>query len=220
MKLKSAWLVLAALLLCGLNGFSQDTNFWIFLCFGQSNMEGFPGVQPEDKGPVDPRFQVLASVDFPNMNRKKGNWYPANPPLCRPGTGLCPADYFGRTMVSNLPPNIKGRHRQCCRRRLQSSELFEKTNFQAYASTAAPWMKTIITTYGGNPYQYLVDMRNRLAQKDGVIKGILVHQGESNPNDHRMLPNKVKGIYDDLVEDGRLSNLKAQDTPLPASASS
>jgi hypothetical protein len=28
---------------------SQDTNFWIFLCFGQSNMEGFPGIEEQDK---------------------------------------------------------------------------------------------------------------------------------------------------------------------------
>ena len=37
-------------------------------------------------------------------------------------------------------------------------------------------------TYSGNPYQHLVEMA-KLAQKDGVIKGILLHQGESNTND-------------------------------------
>jgi hypothetical protein len=208
MNIKPHLLALVGLLLFGMNAFSQDTNLWIFLCFGQSNMEGFPGVQPEDKGPVDPRFQVLAAVDFPNMGRKKGNWYPANPPLCRPGTGLCPADYFGRTLVSNLPPNIKVGIVNVAVAGCKI-ELFEKTNFQSYASTAAPWMKNIITIYGGNPYQYLVDM-GKLAQKDGVIKGILVHQGESNPDDHEW-PNKVKGIYDDLVKD---LNLKSQDVPL------
>jgi hypothetical protein len=43
-------------------------------------------------------------------------------------------------------------------------------------------MKNIVQGYGGNPYQYLVDMA-KLAQKDGVIKGILLHQGESNAGD-------------------------------------
>src|SRR5262249_61231 len=82
---------------------------------------------------------------------------------------------------------------------------------ESYASTAAPWMKNIIKTYDGNPYNYLVEM-GKLAQKDGVIKGILLHQGESNPNDHQW-PNKVKGIYDDLIKD---LNLKASEVPLLA----
>src|SRR5262252_6923969 len=74
---------------------TPDPNFYIFLCLGQSNMEGFPGVDPQYKT-VDPRFKMLAAVDFPKLDRKKGNWYDAVPPLCRPNTGLCPADFFGR----------------------------------------------------------------------------------------------------------------------------
>ncbi len=209
MKIKYV-LLLSGLLLFNVSAFSQDTNFWIFVCFGQSNMEGFPGVQDQDKTNVDDRFQVLASVDYPNMGRTKGNWYTAVPPLCRPSTGLCPADFFGRTMVANLPKNIRvgvvNVSVAGCK-----IELFEKTNYQAYASTAAPWMKTIIKTYDGDPYQYLVDMAKQ-AQKDGVIKGILLHQGESNNGD-KQWPDKVKGIYDDLLGD---LNLQAQDVPLLA----
>ena len=51
-----------------------------------------------------------------------------------------------------------------------------------------------------------------LAQKDGVIKGILLHQGESNTNDKEW-PRKVKGIYDNLIKD---LNLKAEEVPLLA----
>ena len=76
---------------------------------------------------------------------------------------------------------------------------------------AAPWMKNIIQTYGGNPYQHLVDAA-KMAQKDGVIKGILLHQGESNNNDTQW-PNKVKGIYEGLLKD---LNLKAEAVPLLA----
>lgn len=173
-------------------------------------MEGFPGVEPQDRTNVDGRFQVLAAVDFPSIGRTNSNWYPAIPPLCRPGTGLCPADYFGRTMVSNLPPNIRvgvvNVSVAGCK-----IELFEKMNYEAYASTAAPWMTNIIKAYGGNPYQHLVDMA-KLAQKDGVIKGILLHQGESNTNDKEW-PNKVKGIYENLLKD---LNLRAEDVPLIA----
>lgn len=96
-----------ALLLFAATASAQDRNFYIFLCFGQSNMEGFPGVPDADKQGVDPRFQVLAAVDFPKLNRKKDHWYTAVPPLCRPSTGLCPADTFGRTLVAKLPRNIR-----------------------------------------------------------------------------------------------------------------
>jgi carbohydrate esterase-like sialic acid-specific acetylesterase len=210
MKSSLRLLALSGLLLLNANAFSEDTNFWVFLCFGQSNMEGFPGIDSADKEPVDARFQVFAAVDFPKRERKTGNWYPAVPPLCRPSSGLCPADYFGRTLVSNLPPAIKigvvNVSVAGCK-----IELFEPASYQSYTSNAAPWMKNIIKTYDGNPYQHLVDMA-KLAQKDGVVKGILLHQGESNNND-KQWPNKVKGIYDCLLKD---LNLKPADVPLLA----
>jgi len=208
--MKLATFALAALLSLTTRAFADpDPNFYIFLCFGQSNMEGFPGVEQQDKT-VDKRFQVLATVDFSRLNRKKGNWYDAVPPLCRSSTGLCPADYFGRTMVANLPTNIRvgvvNVSVAGCK-----IELFDKDNYKAYSATAASWMTNIIREYDGNPYQHLVDM-GKLAQKDGVIKGILLHQGESNTND-KQWPKKVKRIYDNLIKD---LNLKAESVPLLA----
>jgi alpha-L-fucosidase 2 len=173
-------------------------------------MEGFPGIEQQDKTNVDERFQVLATVDFPGMGRKKGNWYPAVPPLCRLSTGLCPADYFGRTMVASLPKNIRVGVLNVsvagCK-----IEMFEEDHYQSVASNAPVWMKNIIKAYDGNPYQHLVDAA-KLAQKDGVIKGILLHQGESNTNDKEW-PNKVKGVYDNLLRD---LNLEAEEVPLLA----
>jgi lysophospholipase L1-like esterase len=90
-------------------------------------------------------------------------------------------------------------------------ELFEKDTYKSYVAEAPSWMNNFIREYDGNPYQYLVDMA-KTAQKDGVIKGILLHQGESNPNDQEW-SKKVKGIYDNLVKD---LNLKAEDVPLLA----
>ena len=90
-------------------------------------------------------------------------------------------------------------------------ELFDKDTYQSYASTVASWMKDIITQYGGNPYQRLVDMA-KLAQQKGVIKGILLHQGESNTNDTKW-PDKVAKIYRDLIMD---LNLEAGKVPLLA----
>jgi hypothetical protein len=210
MKTKPILLLIAATLWLAGNARAQDTNFLVFLCFGQSNMEGFPGLQPQDKTNVNERFQVLAAVDFPGLGRKKGNWYPAVPPLSRPSAGLGPADYFGRTLISNLPPSIRVGVVNVsvggCK-----IELFEKDTYQAYAATAPKWMTNTIRIYSGNPYQHLVDMA-KLAQKDGVIKGILLHQGESNTND-RKWPDKVKGIYENLLED---LNLTAGEVPLIA----
>jgi hypothetical protein len=210
MKWKLAWLFPIAWLLFTACSFADpDPNFYIFLCFGQSNMEGYPGVEQQDKT-VDKRFQVLAAVDFASMGRTKGNWYDAVPPLCRNSTGLCPVDYFGRTMVANLPEKIRvgvvNVSVAGCK-----IELFDKDNYKTYSSTAQSWMSNIIKEYNGNPYQHLVDM-GKSAQKDGTIKGILLHQGESNTND-KQWPVKVKGIYDNLIKD---LSLKAEETPLLA----
>jgi alpha-L-fucosidase 2 len=202
--------VVIGLLLLSAKTYAQDKNFYVFLCFGQSNMDGFPGLREEDKKGVDDRFQVFAAVDFPELGRKKGNWYTAVPPLARPGSGLCPADYFGRTLVAKLPSNIKvgvvNVSVNGCK-----MELYQHDNYRAYAEVAPDWMKRIIGVYGGNPYQYLVDTA-REAQKSGVIKGILMHQGESNTDDHEW-PNRVKEVYENLLKD---LNLKAEDVPLLA----
>lgn len=208
MKPLLRWFVVATLLAGRVAASAQDPNRFVFLCLGQSNMEGFPGIEEADKGPVDERFQMLAAVDFPRQNRTKGNWYPAVPPLSRPSAGLGPADYFGRTLVSNLPPQltigiINVAIGGC------KIELFDKDHYQAYVATAPNWMTNVIATYSGNPYQHLVDLA-KLAQKNGVIKGILLHQGESNTND-REWPNKVKGVYENLLKD---LNLKADEVPL------
>ena len=210
MKTKLGLFLLAALFLFITKAdAAPDPNFYIFLCFGQSNMDGAGRIEQQDKN-VDKRFQVLAALDMPNLGRTKGNWYPAVPPLCRGTGGLGPADYFGRTMVANLPEKIRvgviNVSIPGCK-----IELFEKDTYKTYAATAQPWMTNYIKGYDGNPYQYLVDTA-KVAQKDGVIKGILLHQGESNPNDKEWT-KKVKGIYDNLIKD---LNLKAEEVPLLA----
>lgn len=189
---------------------SPNPNFHVYLAFGQSNMEGYPGIEPQDKTGVNKRFQMLAAVDFATLGRKKGEWYDAVPPLCRTSTGLCPADYFGRTMVSRMPERIMigvvNVAVAGCK-----IELFDKDIYAPYAATAPAWMTSIIKEYGGNPYQHFVDTA-KLAQRRGVIKGILLHQGESNTNDKEW-PNKVAKIYRDLIRD---LNLRAENVPLLA----
>ena len=85
---------------------AQDENFYIYLCFGQSNMEGNARYEKQDMEGVNPRFMSMASMDDAKLGWKKGEGHTAVPPLCRPYTGLTPADYFGRQMVERLPENI------------------------------------------------------------------------------------------------------------------
>src|SRR5689334_9372539 len=160
-------------------------------------MEGAGRAEEQDKT-VDERFRVLEAVDAPDLKREKGKWYPAVPPLVRGRTGISPADYFGRTMVAGLPKEVRVGVVNVAVAGCKI-ELFDKENYQAYAATVPPWMTGIIKEYGGNPYQRLVDM-GKLAKKDGVIKGILLHQGESNTND-KQWPEKVKRVYDNLIKD-------------------
>jgi hypothetical protein len=209
MKKITTVILFSLLLIAGGNAFAQDPNFQIYLCIGQSNMEGAARAELQDST-VNPRFQVIAAVDCANLGRTKGNWYPAVPPLCRCRTGMGLADYFGRTMVENLPENVKigvivvaigG-----CK-----IELFDIENYQSYVETAPGWLKGMVKEYDGNPYGRLVEMA-KLAQKDGVIKGILLHQGESNPNDS-LWTRKVKGVYDSLMKD---LNLNPDNVPLLA----
>src|SRR4051812_34554137 len=95
-----AALMCVAASLLGPKGFTQtpDPNFHIYLAFGQSNMEGYPLIEDQDKTGVNPRFQMMAAVDWPDKSRLQGKWYTAVPPTCRNGTGLNPGDYFGRTL--------------------------------------------------------------------------------------------------------------------------
>jgi Carbohydrate esterase, sialic acid-specific acetylesterase len=207
MKIKTL-LVVAVLIFASLASFSQDKKFYIFLCFGQSNMEGHAKIQPQDTAGVDARFQVLEAVDCPDLQRTKGNWYTAVPPLSRCKTGLTPADYFGRTLIANLPNDvivgiINVAVGGC------KIELFDKDNYQSYVAKAPTWMTGMINAYDGNPYGRLVEMA-KIAQKSGVIKGILLHQGESNTGDTTW-PEKVKAVYKNLLKD---LHLKAKKVPL------
>jgi hypothetical protein len=100
------FVVLLATRLLGANA-AVDPNFYIFLCFGQSNMEGAARPEAEDIKSPGPRFLLMPAVDDPQRGRKMGEWCEASAPLCRPNTGLTPADWFGRTMIETLPDNIR-----------------------------------------------------------------------------------------------------------------
>jgi metallo-beta-lactamase class B len=210
MKMKMALFFLAVLLTPATRALADpDPNFYIFLCFGQSNMEGGWRIEEQDRV-VNSRFQVLADFDNPSRDWKKGKWYTAVPPLTRRTRGISLVDYFGRTMVAYLPKDIRV---GVVKVGVSGTkiELWSKDSYREYLATADSWKVNIANEYGGNPYAYLVELA-KIARKDGVIKGILLHQGESNAED-KDWPKKVKVVYDNLMKD---LNLKPESVPLLA----
>ena len=196
---------------------TPDPNFYIFLCIGQSNMEGAAKPEDIDYQNVPERMQLMAAQDFPAHTanyrvegRKKYEWSVAEPPLCRAWSGLTPADYFGRALCENLPYSIRigiihvaigG----CCIEHLMKS-------YDPSAIVNEPdWFKGIAANYDNLPYIRLIDCALR-AQHQGVIKGILLHQGCSNTGQQDW-PDKVKAVYNDILQD---LSLKAEDVPLLA----
>ena len=206
---KMSLLLLAALFFAPIKLMAQpDPNFHIYICIGQSNMEGNPRPEAQDLENVSPRFLTMQSVDC--GDNKMGEWRTAVPPLARCHTGLTPADYFGRTMIQNLPEDVKVGVVMVAVAGC-SIDMFDKDKCEAYTASAADWMKNIANEYGGNPYNRLIELCKK-AQQDGVIKGILLHQGESNTNDENW-PAKVKKVYDDILAD---LGLEAGSLPLLA----
>lgn len=189
---------------------AQDPNFHIYICLGQSNMEGNAQIEPIDRNNVPERFKMMAAVDFNNPSRKQGEWYTAVPPLVRQGTGLTPMDYFGRTMVANLPENVTVGVVPVAIGGCKIEHL-DKDFDPATLSQEADWFRNFMKEYDNEPYKRLVECAKK-AQKDGVIKGILLHQGESNSGQQDW-PRKVKKVYEDLLSD---LGLNAEDVPLLA----
>lgn len=200
--------VLLATLLQGAKA-DVDPNFYFYICFGQSNMEGNAQWETMDNT-VDSRFQLLATTNFTSPSRTKGKLSKAVPPLVSPWGKLGPTDYFGRTMVAALPSNVKVGVIPVA---MGGSpiEMFDKNLYKKKMqdNPGELWTNLANQYYGGNPYGRIIEIAKE-AQKLGVIKGILLHQGCSN-NTQSDWPQKVKKIYNDMLTD---LGLKAADVPL------
>ena len=189
---------------------AQDPNFHIYICFGQSNMEGTGTIEPIDLK-VDERFQVYQALDCADAGKERGNWYTAVPPLVQCHSGLSPADYFGRTMVDNLPDSIRVGVVMVaiggC-----DIRIFDKNIYQNYDDTyTESWFADKVKYYKGNPYKYLMELASE-AKQHGVVKGILLHQGETNTGNEEW-PSYVQKIYGDMLDE---LSLKAEEVPLLA----
>jgi hypothetical protein len=181
-----------------------DSKFQIYLCFGQSNMAGDAPAEAVDMD-VDSRFLTLEATNG-TPTRTKGQWYVATPPIVTQGdiakVGM--ADYFGRTMVAALPADYRVGVVDVA---VNGADI--RAFMSGQVETYNPWHSDYFAKYDNDPYKRLVDMA-RIAQKSGVIKGILLHQGESNCGDQQW-PQYVKIIYDKLIAD---LSLNAAEVPL------
>ncbi len=193
---------------------AADPDFYIYLCLGQSNMEGQAEPQAVDNEYVDPRFQTMACVTFTQqmgqrtIQRTQGQWDTAYPPIVRQWTKIGMADYFGRTMVAALPADKKVGVVDVAIGGVSIDGFFSE-KVSDYLAKQEQWMKNSFAAYDNDPYNRLVDMA-KVAQQSGVIKGILLHQGESD-NGQQVWLEKVKTIYERLLND---LGLQAADVPL------
>lgn len=177
-----------------------DENFYVYLCIGQSNMLGHSAPEAQDSIIPD-RFINLASCD--DSDRKCGEWRPAVPPLCRNKGGLSPADYFGRTMLEFLPDDKKVGLIVVAVNGV-SILSFDKDRYENYYNSLSEnWMKREIDIFGHNLYARILSLAQQ-AQKQGVIRGIIVHQGETDATGDEWIHN-INKVYNDLLTDLHLS---------------
>jgi hypothetical protein len=171
---------------------NADPNFQIFLLIGQSNMEGVPPPQEQDRA-QDPRVKVLAYDNCPGLGRVYNQWYTASPPLHSCGLGVGPGDYFAKAMAQALPKATIGLVPTAIAG--VDIDFFRK----GVVSKRRKEFRIPPDNRQSGAYDFVIE-RARLAQQAGVIRGILFHQGESDNGNGAWL-GKVKGMVDDLRAD-------------------
>ena len=209
---------------------SRNSNFHIYIAFGQSNMHGPGAIETVDRENVTDRFKILNVIadTYAGESRAKSQWYKAAPPLIIPDSGLTnylgipiglsPVSNFGWTLTQSpsVPADIAIGVIAVAHGDLGLAA-FSKNNSIVqgyYNGSASSTVKQGIERYraystGGNGYDglYQAIVQNaKIAQETGVIKGIIVHQGESGIANSGTISNYTwgamfKAIYDDLLAD-------------------
>ncbi len=164
----------------------------VFLLLGQSNMEGAPQPEAEDRI-ENPRVVVLAYDDCPSLGRTHDEWYVAEPPLHSCHGGVGPGDAFGKVLaeaypnatIALVPLAING----------ADIDLFRK----GVVSLRRREFRIPPDNHWSGAYDWLIE-RARLAQRVGAVRGILFHQGESDTGRTDWVA-KVKGLVADLRSD-------------------
>ena len=220
---------------------NTEENFHVYIAFGQSNMQGPGAIREQDTSGIDySRWQTLNVVTgkYAGENRSKGQWYDAVPPLIIPDanlphwdgqtftTGLGPSDYFGRTLVENTPETLKigiiavanGDLALASFHKTQGAVYFAsgsggdgRENSRPSDTERSGWNRYIGAGYA-SIYDAIISNAQLAQEQGGVIKGIIVHQGESGRGlTYASWPDMLKEIYDDMLSD---LNLKPNSIPI------
>lgn len=193
-----AWKIAALpILLAAASALAKDGKWDLFLLFGQSNMAGPPAGEAGDKV-TNPRIKVLAYDNCSGLGRTYNQWYLASPPLHECFNGVGPADWFSKTLIDTgdklglgidtiglIPCSISGAPINLFRKGATAPN---RSDFRIPPDNSLP-----------SAYPWMV-ARIREAMKKGTVRGILFHQGESNPGDPAW-PGYVKGILDSLKKE-------------------
>jgi hypothetical protein len=190
-----------------------DSTFHCYLLFGQSNMAGGCNgstAKPEsiDRKDTDcdttTRVKVLAYTNCSNaqsypcgtfkQKRVYNEWYTAFPPYHSCSEGIGPADYFGKTLLDSIRGDISIGFIPCAISGVDI-DFFRK----GIVSSRRGEFYIPPDNRRSGAYEWMLE-RCKLAQKSGVIKGILFHQGESDNNSPQWV-GKVKEIVNDLRTD-------------------
>jgi len=209
MKSVAKWFVVLGLVVSSGTLCAQvDPNFHIYLMIGQSNMEGQGQAASED-WQVPAGLQVMHADDScTNNGASYGQWREASTPLIRCYTGLGPGEYFGRTVLQGSGDGVRiglvgaafaG----------QPINFFRKDC--ASLGSCQPTIDGLVAPLDQGGYVWILDLARR-AQQDGVIKGIIFHQGESNTGETSW-PGYVNEMVTDLRND---LGLRADDVPFIA----
>lgn len=164
----------------------------IFLLIGQSNMVGAPKPQSGDEV-ENPRVEVLAYDDCPNLHRVYNHWYVAKPPLHDCYGGVGPGDGFGKALAAAYPNATIGLVP------LAINGVDVDFFVKGVVSSRRHEFRIPPDNHWAGAYDWVVE-RARLAQQMGTIRGILFHQGESDAGNPRWV-GKVATIVADLRSD-------------------
>ncbi|MBN1606027.1 MAG: hypothetical protein JW940_05310 [Polyangiaceae bacterium] len=181
----------------------------LFILFGQSNMSGMSPM-PEEPWPINESITFMVQYDCPRLGQTKDEWLPAEPPLhgCQwatGGIGLGLADYFGVALAEAWPDSEIG---------LIPNAIPAVTIdvFMKGGPSPGGGMKALPDGYT-SAYALMVD-RAREAQKLGQVRGILLHQGESDFN--QGLGEEWLGKLTQVVADLRADLDLTEDVPFIA----
>jgi hypothetical protein len=178
---------------------APDPNYHLYLLFGQSNMTGGGATSPVVPKECDTtsRVKVMAYMNCNGqspeckipLGRTVDKWYTAFPPLHDCGEGICPGDFFAKTLLDSIRSDITVGLIPCALAG-QALNVFLPDGPNPTLGPAT----------NKNAYAWMI-ARCKQAQQVGVIKGILLHQGESGSGSSTAWDVMAMQIFDNIKKD-------------------